>query len=258
VGFGVPGGAGGKPALVQGRHGVGPFAAYPIPGNGHLDLETFSGHNLPAAPPALVRVTRTASDPKQIWRSLNDVHLFVPQKRDGAVVLGDPVLVSTRGIGISDHSGVPSALVSRGTRVHVAWGEATDPQATVPGVPTYVATFDRETRTLSTPALVGYGPPANDVHNSPCITVDSRGYLHVLVGTHGRTFRYARSLQPNDSAGGWTPAEEVGPGLSQTYVGLVCAPDDTLHLVFRLWADGPMPLGLPTRRGLPLPPAGRG
>lgn len=227
----------GQPALMPWRRDGTPSTACPIPGSGHLDLETFSGHNLAAGPPALLRVTRTASDPKLIWRSLNDVHLLVPEKRDGGVVLGEPVLVTNRGIGISDHSGIPSALVSSGSKVHVAWGEATDPQETVPGVPTYVATFDRETRALSTPVLVGHGPPANDVHNSPCITIDSKGYLHLLVGTHGRTFRYARSLQPNDSAGGWTPAVEVGPGLSQTYVGLVCAPDDTLHLVFRLWQD---------------------
>ncbi len=104
-------------------------------------------------------------------------------------------------------------------------------------MPTFVATYDRASRTLSTPALIGYGPPANDVHNTPCITMDSRGYLHVLIGTHGRTFKYARSLEPNTAAAGWTEAEDVGPGLRQTYVGLVCGPDDTLHCVFRLWRD---------------------
>jgi hypothetical protein len=67
--------------------------------------------------------------------------------------------------------------------------------------------------------------------------MDSKGYLHVLIGTHGRAFRYARSLEPNTAAGGWTVAEELGAGLRQTYVGLVCDPDDTLHCVFRLWRD---------------------
>jgi hypothetical protein len=225
----------GRPALLYSQDGGASFAACPLPGNGHFDLENFSGHNASPLPPAVVRVTRTASDPKLIWRSLNDVHLFVPERRDGQFVLGEPVPVTTLGIGISDHSGIPSAVVSRDGKVHLAWGEATDPKESIHGVPTYVATYDREMRTLGKPVLVGYGPPANDVHNSPCITMDSKGFLHLLVGTHGRTFKYARSLQPNDSAGGWTPAEEVGPGLSQTYVGLVCAPDDTLHLVFRLW-----------------------
>jgi len=126
-------------------------------------------------------------------------------------------------------------------------------------VPTYVATYDRSIKRLGAPVLVGHGPPANDVHNSPCITMDSKGYLHVLIGTHGRTFKYVRSLSPNSADGGWTEPEDgrtfkyvrslspnsadggwtepedVGPGLRQTYVGMVCDHDNTLHLVFRLW-----------------------
>jgi hypothetical protein len=171
-----------------------------------------------------------------MWRSLCDLALFVPEKGEGGPVeIGDPILVSKKCIGMSSHSGIPSSVVSRGSKVHVAWGEATDPEGDAPGVPTFVATYDRESGALSEPALVGYGPPANDVHNTPCITMDSKGYLHVLIGTHGRTFKYARSLGPNDSAGGWTEAEEIGPGLRQTYIGLVCDQEDTLHAVFRLW-----------------------
>ncbi|MDH7571082.1 MAG: BNR-4 repeat-containing protein, partial [Armatimonadota bacterium] len=137
------------------------------------------------------------------------------------------------------HSGIPSAVVSRGSKVHVVWAEATDPAEKVPGVPTYVATYDRQTRALSKPVLIGYGAPPNDVHNRPCITMDSKGYLHVLTGTHGSPFYYARSLKPNDSSEGWTEAECVGEGLSQTYIGMVCGPDDTLHVAFRLWKSDP-------------------
>ncbi len=140
-------------------------------------------------------------------------------------------------IGLSAHSGIPSTIVSRGDKVHVVWAEATDPDKDVPGVPTFVATYDRASKTISQPALVGYGPPANDIHNTPSITMDSEGYLHVLIGTHGRTFRYARSLKPNDASGGFTEAKDLGPGLRQTYIGLVCDEKDTLHAVFRLWQD---------------------
>jgi len=55
------------------------------------------------------------------------------------------------------------------------------------------------------------------------------------VGTHGQTFRYVRSLKSNDAGGGWSEAEDIGPGLRQTYVGLVCDQNDNLHVVFRLW-----------------------
>lgn len=232
------GSMGGKPVLLHLPEDADLFDAAPIPGGGHFDIEQFSGHNAPADPPPLVRFTLTAKDPKIFWRRLNDLELFLPEKNaDGKIEIGEPILLSRKCIGSSSHSGIPSSIVSRDGRVHVAWGEATEPDEEAPGVPTYVATYECATGELSEPALVGYGPPANDVHNTPCITMDSEGYLHVLVGTHGQTFRYARSLEPNTAAAGWSEAVEVGPGLRQTYVGLVCDPGDTLHCVFRLWRE---------------------
>ena len=223
----------GRPVLLHGK-ADGDWKSYPIPGNGEFDIEQFSGHNTPQGPPPFVRITRTASDPKVRWRRVNDLALFLPEKdRDGSIRIGEPVMLSNKCIGLSSHSGIPSTIVSRDSKVHVAWGEATDPEEKVPGVPTYVATIDRETGMVGEPTLVGYGPPANDVHNTPCITMDSQGYLHVLIGTHARTFKYSHSIRTNDSSGGWTPAADIGPGLRQTYVGLVCDPEDTLHLVFR-------------------------
>jgi hypothetical protein len=123
----------------------------------------------------------------------------------------------------------------------VAWGEATDPSASrdeIPGVPTYVATYNRATKKLGEPALIGYGPPPNDVHNSPSITMDADGFLHVLVGTHGRPFQYGRSLHSNDAHRGWTEPVVAGEGLRQTYIGFVCGRDGTLHTMFRLWRTG--------------------
>jgi hypothetical protein len=224
-----------KPALLYSDDGGKTLTAAPIPGGGTFDIEQFSGHNTPSGPPPFIRITRTAKDPKLHWRSLCDLDLFLPRKENGKVVVGDPIRISKLCIGLSNHSGMPSSIVSRGDKVHVAWAEATDPKEKVPGVPTYVVTYDRTTGKLGEPHLVGYGPPANDVHNTPCITIDSKGILHVLIGTHGRAFRYSRSRLANDASGGWSPATEVGRGLSQTYVGLVCDQDDTLHLVFRLW-----------------------
>ncbi len=61
------------------------------------------------------------------------------------------------------------------------------------------------------------------------------GLLHVIVGTHGRPLLYSRSLQPNDAHAGWSEALPTSEGARQTYVGMVCGADDTLHLVFRIW-----------------------
>ncbi|MDQ1257069.1 MAG: hypothetical protein QG656_1670 [Candidatus Hydrogenedentes bacterium] len=213
------------------------FTAYPMGKPGGLDIEQFSGHNVPDGPPPILRSIQTAADPKRIWRRICDLELFLPKAVDGGIVIGDPILVSRQALGVGSHSGLANAVVSRGSKVHVVWAEATDPEEKVPGVPTYVADYDRETGTMGKPVLVGYGAPANDVHNRPSITMDSQGYLHVLTGTHGKPFHYARSLSPNDAYAGWTEAEPVGEGLPQTYIGLVCGSDDTLHLVYRLWRN---------------------
>lgn len=220
------------------------FTASAIPGHEDLprafDIEQFSGHNVPTGPPPIVRYTRTATDPQLFWRRINDLDLFLPEKQAGRIAVGQPIAISQQCIGLASHSGIPSSVVSHGNRVHVVWGEATDPKSKVPGVPGYAVTWDRETKHLSEPTLVGYGPPTNDVHNSPSVTIDGEGYLHLLIGTHGNPFPYARSLQPNDAAAGWTEAEPMADA-RQTYVGLVTGPDGTLHSAFRMWRTGQPP-----------------
>ncbi len=240
----VLGRCGKTPVLLHSPdHGV-TFTAWAIPGNEDrsrtFDIEQYSGQNVPTGPPPIVRYTRTASDPRLIWRRVHDLDLFLPEKRDGQIVVGQPVAVSKQCIGFSSHSGIPSSVVSKNDRVHVVWGEATAPQTKVPGVPGYAATWNRSTKQLSEPTLVGYGPPANDVHNSPSITIDGEGYLHLLIGTHGKPFPYARSLKPNDTAAGWTAPEPMVDA-RQTYVGLVTGQDGTLHSVFRMWQTGEPP-----------------
>lgn len=232
-------------ALLRSADGGKTFAAWSIPGRERdsrsFDIEQFSGHNGSDGPPPFIRVTRTASDPKRIWRRINDLELFVPRQEGDSLVIGEPILLTKSCIGLAMHSGAPSSIVSRGSKIHVVWAEATDPEEKVPGVPTYVVTYDRKTKTLGKPALIGYGAPPNDIHNTPSITMDSQGYLHVLAGTHGRPFQYAKSLEPNDAGSGWTEAEPTGGEWDQTYIGLVCGADDTLHLASRIWRRGEEP-----------------
>ncbi len=238
--------AGGRRAsLWHSRDGGKTFQAYQLPGDvdrpRSYDLEVFTGHNVPEGPPPILRFTQTSADPKRIWRRVNDLELILATKQSGTIQFGEPVPVSKQCIGISMHSGAPACVVSRGDRVHVVWAEATDPEVPVPGVPTFVATYDRKIRSLGKPALVGYGPPPNDIHNTPSLTIDGQERLHVLAGTHGRPFPYSQSLAPNDAASGWTEAVPAAKDESQTYIGMVCGPDGTLHLVYRLWQTGKAP-----------------
>lgn len=239
------GASGRRAALLHSRDGGKTFAVCLIPNRQDksraFDIEQFSGHNIPDGPPPILSYTQTGRDPKRIWRQFNDLELHLPKKVDGRIAFGEPILISKNCLGLAAHSGTPSCVVSRGDKVHVVWSEANDPDEKLPGVPTFAVTFDRKTNTLGRPVLVGYGPPANDVHNTPSMTIDSQGYLHVLVGTHGQPFPYTRSLKANDAQSGWTEPVLTGEGLSQTYIGLVCGPDDTLHAVFRLWQRGQAP-----------------
>lgn len=247
----VLGRTGANASLLWSTNGAKSFTACAIPGRpGEVDMEEFTGHNVPEGPPPVLRYTRTAKDPKVFWRSIHDLELFLPRKEAGRLVMDGPILVSSNCIGLADHSGLPASVVSRGKKVHVVWGEATDPAHPGPGVPAFVATYDRETRQLGRAVLVGCGAPPNDIHNSPGITMDSRGYLHVLAGTHGQPFPYARSLEPNDAAGGWTEPAPTGADLRQTYVGMVCGPDDTLHAAFRMWRTGVEPFPAATHATL--------
>ena len=240
----------GRPCLLVSRDGARTFTAYELPrseGDGRtFDVEVFTGHNTLDGPPPILRYTFLFADPKVFWRRLYRLELILAEYHGEDVVFSQPVTISEKVLGHSAHSGSPSCVVSREGRVHVIWSEATDPAEKVPGAPTYVVTYDREKAALSQPAFVGYGPPANDVHNTPSITMDSRGYLHTLGGTHGAPFPYARSLVPNDSSKGWTEPQSLGEGLRQTYIGLVCGPNDTLHAVFRLWKSQEPPHPLST------------
>lgn len=239
-------------ALLHSTDGGDSFTAYMID-NASVDMsgwdiEQFSGHNLTAGPPPVVRVERISPPRKEgdnylRWRSVNSIDLIVGEKgANGEIQFHPPVRLTDTALASSFHSGIPSMIVSRGSKTHVVWAEATDPDISrdkIPGVPAYVATYDRDTRVLEKPAFMSFGPPPNDGHNTPSITMDSKGILHVVVGTHGNPFQYLHSLKPNDSRGGWTEATRTSTTeeLRQTYVGLVCDSEDTLHLVYRLWRN---------------------
>ena len=153
----------GQPNLLYSADQGHSFSACAIPGREDcprtFDIEWFTGHNSSDGPPPILRYSLTGEDVRLFWRKVNDLEVFLPEKTSHGLSLGEPILVSDRCIGLSQHSGIPASVVSREGKVHVIWAEATDPDEDVPGVPTYVATIDRETREMGAPALVGYGPP---------------------------------------------------------------------------------------------------
>ncbi len=223
------------------------FLVEPLPGSA-FDIEQFTGHNALDRVPPILTYTFTEAHPAR-FAGYNDLNIYLPEKRDGALELGEPIFVAPGCLGSCQHSGGPASMATRGGKTHIVWGEIAPDDA--PGVPTYVATLDHATRTVGAKVLLGYGPPVNDVHNVPAVTQDSEGYLHVLIGSHGQPFHYVHSLQPDDAYGGWTePVEALSAGHitedtdedgdgRQTYISLVCGPDDTLYSAFRQWRRTP-------------------
>ena len=219
---------------------------FELPGGGGYDIEHFTGHNDMQSPPPLLRYTSTGPHPAR-WASIFDLHLLIPTMVNGELQLTEPLLISDNCIGACQHSGGPASLATRDGKTHVVWGETTPVDEDAPGVPTYCATYDHATGKLGEKTFMAYAPPANDVHNVPAICLDSEGYLHVLTGAHGAPFHYLRSLKPNDAHGGWTEPIDVltagsisdntdADGIArQTYISLLCDPQDTLHIAYRQW-----------------------
>ncbi len=207
-------------------------------------------------------------------------YLVVPTKKpDGSLLLGPVIEFTTggafnetgrmaKGIFIDNHSGAGNSIVSVGNSIHVTFAAFNDvppivngvtgiPSPCAAGTPSYVKTFNRVTRTFGENKFLGCGgkfdksrPAVPDNHNSPGITVDSRGYLHIVLGAHHDNFQYMKSEQPNNAnrwstpkafgeikrvRGNGSPLTPEDSAPSYTYVGLVCDKSDVLHVVAR-WA----------------------
>ena len=209
-----------------------------------FDIEQFNGHNALDIPPPVVAYRQTRPHPAPFC-GYHDLLLYLPRRQGNTIALGEPVKISDNCVGSCQHSGGPASTATRAGKTHIVWGEVAPDDA--PRVPTYIATFNHATRALSPKVFLGNAPPVNDVHNVPAIAMDSAGFLHVLTGAHGEPFQYLRSLKPNDISAGFTQPvpvldrgcveEKTGPeGRGrQTYISLVCGPDDTLHIAYRQW-----------------------
>ncbi|PRD56599.1 BNR-4 repeat-containing protein [Sphingobacterium gobiense] len=239
-----------KVALLHSKDKGLTFKKYCLPGvlGTSCDIEQFTGHNMLEGPPPVIKYTRVGADKQHFWRRYGNLELFVPKKTRKGIEWEQPILISDKCLGVSSHSGLPSSVVSYKDKIFIVWGEITDVNISrekMPGVPVFVSMYDKRTKKLITPVLVGFGPPPNDTHNIPGITMDSEGYLHVLTGTHGRPFQYAKSLQPLSVLDGWTEAESLlDPKTirsTQTYLGLVIDKENTLHTIFRYWQHNAEP-----------------
>jgi len=118
-------------------------------------------------------------------------------------------------------SGNGNKIVTVDGKTHVVWQDANRE-----GYFARIRALDRNTGKWSPTYTLGEG---RDNHARPTITVDSQGYLHVIIGGHHSGLQYRRSVRSND-ASEWTEIETFG---KTTYPLLICGPDDTLYLTGR-------------------------
>lgn len=208
---------------------------------GNVACEQFTGHNVIDGPP-FIAVWRTVDEWRGAWASRNALYVVQPYFEGDTLVVPAPTLVSRRFLGMCQTAGDSSFAATVAGTTYFTWTEVTRPRQG--GSPTYVAAFDRRTRTVSQKHLVARALPANDCHTTPGICLDGEGYLHLVTGAHTKPFRYAHSRLPYDITlwtgatkvldSGWRTAGMDRDGRAlQTYLSFVCDERDTLHIVFR-------------------------
>ena len=224
------------------------FQCYDLPGT-WPNIELRNDSQPLAGPPLIATLQQLRKSDKAKWGAFNRMMITQPKVTDKGLEIPKPMVATEACIGMCEHSGGASFVATIGSKSFIAWGEITEDES-LPGVPTMVAEYDRETGKIGRPMLVGYAKPLNDSHNGPGICADSKGRIHVVTGAHGDHFFHYISKKPADLSGGFEPPLTMldhgfthpnpapkyqGRPARQTYLGLVCAPDDTLHAAFRWW-----------------------
>jgi hypothetical protein len=208
---------------------------------GNVACESFTGHNLLDGPP-LLAVWRELSDWPGAWASRCELSVIQPFFDGDRLVVPQPTPVTTNALGMMQSAGGASFAATSGGRTAIVWTEITATPKR--GSPTFVGVYDHASRAIISRTRVFVSRPANDVHATPGICLDSQGIAHVVSGAHNRAMHYTRSLTPL-AAGPWTPVERIvtsgyvyansdadGSG-RLTYLSLVCDAADTLHVVAR-------------------------
>lgn len=132
----------------------------------------------------------------------------------------EPLLVSEAGSERAT-TGPGNNIVTRDGRTHMVWQESD-----AKGYYDVARTLDRKTGQWSPIYRIG---PAKDNHARPALAIDSKGYLHVVIGGHVTMMTYFKSKRPND-ASEWERPKAVGIG---TYPMLICGAGDVLVLAAR-------------------------
>ena len=208
---------------------------------GNVTTEHDSGRLLEGTP--LIAVWKQIGPWKGQWSSLNQLQVIKPYWDGGALLLRPPVTVSSLALTLLQCSGGASFAATHAGQSYFTYSTVV-PRGTG-STPTFAATYDEVTNAVSASTLVARSLPANDLHCTPGMVMDSAGILHVVTGAHGKPFKYAHSTIPLSTASWTKPINVLDSGYyrrkktdadglgCQTYLSLVIGPDDVLHIACR-------------------------
>jgi hypothetical protein len=212
--------------------------------DGTCASEHLTGWNLRPDPPLIAMWQPVGQWPG--YRACR-MALYVAQPYfDGdRLVLPKPVRVTDRSLGMVQAAGGASFAATVGTTTYITWAEVAPPDAGAS--PIFVAAYDQTAGTVGAAQEVEQARPVNDDHCTPGIVADSQGGLHVVSGSHNSAFMYTHTATPGDPATWSKPVPMLldgyrvagrSPHGRQTYVSLVCTPEDRLVVAFRQWRCG--------------------
>lgn len=146
--------------------------------------------------PPFIAVWREIGDWRGAYATRNALYVTQPYWDDDEVVVPKPVLVTSRFLGMVRSVGGTSFATTVGEKTYFTWTQVRSLPTL--GTPTYVGVYDHASGTVTQRVRAAYGHPINDNHCTPAMTIDSRGYIHLVTGAHNRPFRYTRSVRPYD------------------------------------------------------------
>ncbi len=218
--------------LLHSRDGCVTWDVYPLPPLEHARLEFRDGNNTMTRPPAALIFKDT------------ELGIVLPRRADdGSLIVDRAATVTNQSLLVPNHSGGGNSVITLGDRTYVVY-PSTVSRSDKQGTSQFVVALSRDTGQIITgPTLlgtVGFGRP--DPHYLPAITADSKGVLHVVLGSHHNSLYYLRSTLPND-ASRWTTPTRIGKirdpkSGGHTYPALLCDSQDRLHVVTRWAGDG--------------------
>ncbi|MCI5124967.1 MAG: hypothetical protein D3925_10925 [Candidatus Electrothrix sp. AR5] len=226
----------GKTLLLHSSDRCKTWGVYELP-KGKFKIEVNSGHHSTTRPPVILGYNNNGP--------MEGLFLVIPHKKNGKLFIPDPqwIAVGKHNMPAPSHSGLGNNTATKDELVHIVYLNVQTPTESK-GTAQYIVTYNTKTQEVTHPILLGvngHGPP--DIHNGPAITLDSKGFLHVVLGGHQDQLYYTRSLNSNNSTQGWTKPVPIGKVKNlenlggYTYISMCCDQEDTLHVISRYAGD---------------------